>query len=188
MAGQNTPDAWDDSDSLIISKRKLTVGIAIAAVVLLSAGIFVYSYFSADDQVAETIPISVAPPAEKEAVQNVQTEGPSVQLELVGLPEGAKIYYKDAPVELNPFKVDRSETIAPLKVEVSGYEPFATTVVPVKDLQIVVRMVPLNRADEPKRRPPRTGRQKEASTKEPASEDDEFKSGNRGTKYSDEFE
>jgi hypothetical protein len=63
-----------------------------------------------------------------------------VQIELRGLPVNARIYYDDAPIPLNPFRVTLKEVIVPLKVEAEGYEDYVTSVVPAEDQVVKIEM------------------------------------------------
>jgi hypothetical protein len=63
-----------------------------------------------------------------------------VLIEVVGAPEGAKIYYRDVMIPMNPFRVDRRETIATLRVEAGGYKPFVVAVLPTEDRRVEVAM------------------------------------------------
>lgn len=69
-----------------------------------------------------------------------------VQIEVRGLPTGAKIYYDDAPIPVNPFRVALKEVIVSLKIEAEGYEDWATSVVPAEDQVVKVRMTKIEEA------------------------------------------
>lgn len=71
-------------------------------------------------------------------------EKTAVTLKIEGAPQGASIFYDGLPVP-NPFKVDRKETIAALKVEAAGFEPFITSLVPHSDSVVKVQLQPKRR-------------------------------------------
>jgi hypothetical protein len=80
----------------------------------------------------QVIPPKLPPPEE--------VKPKDVQIELRGLPMGAKIYYDDAPIPVNPFRVGLKEVIVPLKIEAEGYEDYVTSVVPAQDQVVKVEM------------------------------------------------
>ncbi len=69
-----------------------------------------------------------------------QLKPTEVQIEVRGLPAGAKIYYDDALIPMNPFRVVLKEVIVSLKVEAEGYEDWATSIVPAEDQVVKVQM------------------------------------------------
>ncbi len=81
---------------------------------------------------------SLAPSSRVPSAGTELEEG--VLVEITGIPEGAKIIYNGAPVPMNPFRASRKKTIVPLRVEAEGFEPFATSVVPEKDLVLTVEL------------------------------------------------
>ncbi len=72
----------------------------------------------------------------------VETVKDNVRIEVRGAPRGAKVFWGEAPVPMNPFRVDRKDTIALVKVEAEGFEPFITSLVPSKDQLVEVKMKP----------------------------------------------
>ena len=56
-----------------------------------------------------------------------------VLITVEGAPKGARIYYDNSLVTVNPFRVERGETIVPLRVESKGKEPFRISVTPLRD-------------------------------------------------------
>jgi serine/threonine protein kinase len=81
--------------------------------------------------------VQVAPSPLPSAIDEKPTE---VQIEVRGLPQGAKIYYDDALIPRNPFRVALKEVIVPLKIEADGYEAYATSVVPAEDQVVKIEM------------------------------------------------
>jgi hypothetical protein len=65
-----------------------------------------------------------------------------------GVPEGAKIYYKGALVTMNPFPVDRGDTIVPVVVEADGFERFALSIVPSENRVLNVVLTPKAQVSE----------------------------------------
>jgi hypothetical protein len=70
-------------------------------------------------------------------------EGSSCSISVTGAPQGAKIYYRDALVTENPFRVQRTEVSHPLKVEKDGFAPFTLMVAPSEDRIVQVQMTEL---------------------------------------------
>jgi serine/threonine-protein kinase len=71
-----------------------------------------------------------------------------VSIEVRGVPDGAAIFYDSAPMPTNPFSVPVGDAVVPLKVQATGFEPFAVSVVPSKDQQVQVRLIPLDIAHD----------------------------------------
>ena len=44
---------------------------------------------------------------------------------------------------MNPFKVKKDDTIVPFRVEADGFQPYATSLVPSKDLVVEVSLTPV---------------------------------------------
>jgi hypothetical protein len=71
--------------------------------------------------------------------------GPSpVEIEIVGVPAGASIYYEGSLVPVNPFLVDRRETLVPVTVEAKGYADYRISIVPSEDRRIEAVLTPLS--------------------------------------------
>jgi hypothetical protein len=99
--------------------------------------------------VPRTPPARVAPPVPT-APQVRAPEG--VLVTVGGAPEGSKVFWDGVLVPMNPFRVERRETIVALRVEADGYQPFSIAVLPTDDQTVHVAMAPLKVAS-----PHRTG-------------------------------
>jgi serine/threonine-protein kinase len=60
-----------------------------------------------------------------------------------GTPAGSRVFWDGALVPMNPFRVERRETIVPLRVEADGYESFSIAVLPAEDQIVRVEMAPM---------------------------------------------
>jgi len=128
------------------------------------------------------------------SASTLATAGPKdgVQITVSGAPSGAQVLYDGAPVSMNPFRVKRGQTIVPIRVELEGYQPFVTTVVPSKDTTVEVSLQALPSAamasamaaDSASAPPAGAPPGKATPTASPGGIG---KSG-RGTLYTDEFE
>jgi len=85
-------------------------------------------------------------PAAAVAVETLAPGDEGVLIEVKGAPEGAEIFYNDSLVPMNPFPVDKGDTIAPLKVEAEGYETFAVALIPSEDRVVEVKLARVNGA------------------------------------------
>ncbi len=73
-------------------------------------------------------------------VRSCSGEEDSITITVEGAPKGAKIYYDDSLVPVNPFKVERGETLVPLWVDFPGRrKTFKFSVIPSED-----RVIDLN--------------------------------------------
>lgn len=133
-----------------------------------------------------------------------------VQIEVRGLPDNYKIYYDEAPVPMNPFRVDLKEVIVPLKVVAEGYETYITSVVPSEDQVVRVDMqlarglssdgianngnedAPIHEGGSRRenRRPDLSARSRPSNNQKPrkSKKTKKRQSGKKSTKFMDEFE
>lgn len=86
----------------------------------------------------------VEPSASAHAASITSPASTGVQVTLRGVPADAKVFYDMAPVSMNPFRVERRDTIVPIRVEAAGYAPFVDTIVPSKDVVVEVELQPLD--------------------------------------------
>ena len=93
-----------------------------------------------------------APPAARGKDPAAPAAQEGVQVTVEGAPEGSRVFWDGVVVPMNPFRVDRRDTIVPLRVEADGYETFGIAVLPSADQVVRVAMV---RASAPKT--PRAG-------------------------------
>jgi len=142
MARKGTPGGWAGTAGGKGPSRRLLIGLGAGVVALAGAvALVVGLVFSGTTDPA---PVLAAPPAvlaQPQAGQPALDEGVLVTVE--GAPEGATIIYNGAPVPMNPFRVARAMTIFALRVEAPGFEPFATSLVPLEDQKVVVELKPL---------------------------------------------
>jgi hypothetical protein len=62
-----------------------------------------------------------------------------VLITVKGTPKEAKIFYDDSLVPENPFKVERGETIVPLRVELPGRKEIKVSVIPSQDRVVTIK-------------------------------------------------
>ena len=144
--------------------------------------------------VAKNIPVPVPAPAPPPA----PAPSNEVQIEVRGLPPGARIYYNDAIVPLNPFKVPKKEFLVPLKIEADGYEPYAMFLVPAEDQVVRVKMKTAEEVQEevveevapaPEPKPvPKKHKQSSGKKHKTKKSSGEFQNIKKGLKISHEFE
>jgi hypothetical protein len=79
-------------------------------------------------------------PVPEDAPRIAAPQGVLVTVE--GTPEGSRIFWDGALVPMNPFRVERRETIVPLRVEAEGFESFSIAVLPSADQTVHVEMAP----------------------------------------------
>jgi eukaryotic-like serine/threonine-protein kinase len=130
---KGTPSAWSKTSDRRGPRRAVIAGLAVAA--LIACGVAVFAFLKNDSHAA---PPAVAPPA-----KTVEVVDTGVRITVLGAPQGATILYDGAQVPMNPFRVKRAATLAPLKVEAEGFSPFAVSIVPERDLEVRVDMPPL---------------------------------------------
>ncbi len=75
------------------------------------------------------------------APESAPLEG--VQISIEGAPEGARIFYDQAPVGTATFRVRQTDLMTPLRVEADGHKPFVASIVPNQDQVVAVQLVPL---------------------------------------------
>ncbi len=197
IAGQATPDVWTATGDVTAAPRrgKILLASAIAAAVMVGAVLFAV-FGNEDPSEAPGATVGVAPPSV--APTTAPKDDTTVQITIRNLPDAATVYYKGAPVTLNPFRVDHSEAIARLRVTAPGFQPFISTLVPSEDREIELNMsreVPVaEKVPEPpaaaapavkKRRKSRSRSRDKSKSKK---QNQLFQEGKRGTKFRDEFE
>jgi len=90
-------------------------------------------------KISNALPVVALANVEKDAL--VRQEW--IEITIKNAPEGAKTYYADMLVPVNPFRVEWKTTITPLKVTAEGYHDFIMALVPEEDLTVEVDMKPL---------------------------------------------
>ncbi len=143
-----TPKAWTDAgepDERAEAERSrpgvlraMLLALAVMGVGVLG-GLWAMGFF---ETTARTDPpVTVETPRADPSTEVVEAEAEAgVLIEVAGAPKGAKIYYRDVMIPMNPFRVDRRETIATLRVEAKGYKPFVVAVLPSEDRRVEVAM------------------------------------------------
>ncbi len=141
-----TPKAWTDAgehDEKAPEKRSrpgvlrsMLLALAVMGVGALG-GLWATGFFETPPPTDP--PIVVEAPRVDPSTGGAEAET-GVLIEVVGAPKGAKIYYRDMMIPMNPFRVDRRETIATLRVEAGGYKPFVVAVLPTEDRRVEVTM------------------------------------------------
>ena len=158
MARQATPGAWAGTSSRSPRMKIVLVAGACAVVALLIAAVF---FWANRDREPVKAPVQPAAPAvlekgsKNEGFQQLPLpfagEGRDgvngAEITIKGAPDGARIYYNNSPVPMNPFKVKKGDTIVPFRVEADGFQPYATSLVPSKDLVVEVSLTPVAPAD-----------------------------------------
>ncbi len=138
MGRQATPGAWAGTSAKKPGMKVVFIGGGIAAVLLAIAAVF---FFANRDGEPVKVPVQPAAPAILE--KNSKT---GVEITIKGAPDGAKIYYDNTPVPMNPFKVKKGDFIVPFRVEADGFKSYATSLVPSKDLVVEVSLDPVAQA------------------------------------------
>jgi tRNA A-37 threonylcarbamoyl transferase component Bud32 len=140
---KGTPAAWAGTGAKKGPPKGLVIGIAAAAIAVVAAVAFVLVRGGSTQEVAVTPAVA---PAAVSAAEQAPAEAAGVLITVEGAPQGATIIFDGAPVPMNPFRVKKATTLAPLKVEAPGFEPFARSIAPEKDLVVEVVMKPIAEA------------------------------------------
>jgi tRNA A-37 threonylcarbamoyl transferase component Bud32 len=143
MAHKGTPGGWSGTATGKGPPKAIVIGLSAAALVVAGIVVFVLTRGEPAPVIAPAL-VPVAAPQPVAAPPSID-EGVLVTVE--GAPAGATILFNGAPVPMNPFRVTRAKTIFPLRVEATGYEPFATSIVPAEDQKIAVAMKPIAKTD-----------------------------------------
>ena len=210
-ADGETPGQWQGTDvkkTTDASKKGLFIGIGGALIglvaVILSISLLVLSGNSSKDKPVITVPVSPAlPPRLTPSPPKKTTPAPTfeneqgVQITIDNVPTGAKILYRDTQVPMNPFRVDKKNTISKLRVEAKGFEPFLISVIPNKDLTVRAELEPIKvkvtkhhkakTSPSPKPTTVKKSRPPKSNVKINKKKD-RFKSGKRGIKFGDAFD
>ncbi len=67
-----------------------------------------------------------------------------VQITVEGVPDGARIYYNNSMVPMNPFRVERKKTLVELRVEADQQKTFRYSVLPTEDRVVEAVLEALN--------------------------------------------
>jgi tRNA A-37 threonylcarbamoyl transferase component Bud32 len=129
---KGTPTGWAQTLRRLGPQGRWSVAaMALLVVALAVAGVLIFTGRTVPKEIemAERGPVAAA-------VEKTKPVG--VWITVKGAPKGSRIYYKDALVPMNPFPVDRGQTIAALRVEADGYESFTHGIVPKVDRTVDV--------------------------------------------------
>jgi eukaryotic-like serine/threonine-protein kinase len=138
ISSHATPDRWSDTGAKgAARKRRTVIGAAAAsAAVMIGALAAIALWFQKPPPAkAKAEPAPAATVSRSAAAAD---EG--VLVTVKDAPPGATIIFEGAPVPMNPFRAKRTKTVSPLRVEANGFEPFAISIVPEKDVFVVVTM------------------------------------------------
>jgi len=138
VAKEATPGAWPATGSAVTSSRKrLFIGLGGLAAAIL---ILVMISLSVGEREKTALPSPVQPAPAVTSARAPDDQGVLITVE--GAPQEARIYYEDALVPVNPFRVKRATTIAPLRIEAPGMIVYKVSVVPSRDQVVNVEMKP----------------------------------------------
>ncbi len=177
--------------------------VAVIAVLVAVGGTIAWKLTTQTNQPPHTVPLAAAPADKVPSTPSAKTAGNTVAIELSQLPQDAAVFYNDAPIVMNPLKLQRSEGLSVIKVTRQGYQPFVVSVVPDEDKTIAVVMQPepadrQKSTSSPRRSASRSKKKKsKRSKKEFVEKQDEVKSkpkkktltkGKRDTRFADDWE
>ncbi len=137
MGGEPTAGEW--SGTLASSRKWIGItGIAALALIAIAAAWLLGTGNRAPTPIV-TVPLT-AP--DSQPLPPATPEEESVRIEVVGLPEGAEIFYGKAPLPRNPFEVAPSKNMTQLKVVTPGYSDFVTWIVPDRNQTVEAKLTP----------------------------------------------
>ncbi len=93
-----------------------------------------------------------------------------VMITVRGAPEGAKIYYEDSLVPMNPFRVKQGDTLVPIRVESPKGKVFKISIIPESDQVVNVKkqlVKPAETVGDPKQAKTEDSKSKKESTDTP---------------------
>jgi serine/threonine-protein kinase len=145
IAAEQTPTGWSKTSAQVGKRKPWTLAIAGGLIAALVVVIVVLVIGNGGAEPAAT-PAEVEPAAESGETERiyeaVDESDESVTITVVGMPDGAKIYYDGALVPMNPFRARSADAVVPLKVEAEGFEPFSIAVIPSEDRRIEAELKP----------------------------------------------
>ena len=114
MAQEATPSAWAETGGTrarSTSRIVISVVLLIAVIVAVGAGMYLYGK---EQQTSRNLAVPLkAPPPAVPPLQAEKKEAPKstdILIEVKGAPEGAKIFYRDSLVPVNPFWVQKGKS------------------------------------------------------------------------------
>ena len=190
-ARSGTPSSWAGTrPDRSRGRNRALLAVVLAAAAVSVAGVVALVLLLGREEAPVPVSIPVAAP-----------EAPAaVSITVTGQPGDARIFFGDMLVTINPFKVKRSETVTPLRVEADGFEPLAVTVVPSADQTVAIpALKPLAEASPEEEKPAsarpagKTAKARKPTAEAPAAAADKpakkkLEQGARSTKMTTEFE
>ncbi len=119
-------------------KRRSYSRVIVVGAVLVVAAVVSFLVFFVDNN---------APSDEHDiaAIETVESEIIKVNVDVKGVPSGARVYFNQELITQIPFRVAKSDLAAQLKIEAEGFEPYISSVMPSEDRVVQVQM---KKADE----------------------------------------
>jgi serine/threonine protein kinase len=165
-----------------VAKGTLRWLLPVSIIVSLGAMLLLFSE-QRQEPVAET-------PLSQTAASSQAPKPKRVSITVNGAPEGATVLYDGKRVPKNPFQVEGTNTVMPIRVEVPGYQPFVATLIPTRDTTIRVELLPGKSA--PKSSAMESGAQHTKAAARPAPKQQQpgpkVRESGRGTFYTEKFE
>ncbi len=189
LAAQGTPQGWARTETRNRPGRRVLWGSIGAAAII---GVVVILLLRVNVNSSD----DVAPPPSSSAEPNITGSPDGVRIEVKGAPPGAKIFYDNAPVPMNPFRVDKKTTLQSLRVQAAEHDDFITSLVPDRDQVVRVELAKKTaEATRPKKtgaskRSENTRREKDSSSKNTPEKSSRERSihTSGGTNYAEDFE
>ncbi|MFO8072388.1 MAG: serine/threonine-protein kinase [Polyangia bacterium] len=148
VSGGGTPTGWAGTRagaSRRSGKRALWIVGSLAAALSLVGVVAAVLLWGENEPEPVQVPLSSGEPGQAAA----EEEGSTVSIEVTGAPQGARLFYDDMLVTVNPFKVERDDVATPLRIEAEGYEPLLISVTP--DVDKTVAIPPLKSVEQEKK-------------------------------------
>jgi eukaryotic-like serine/threonine-protein kinase len=147
VSGGGTPTGWAGTRAGAprrSGKRALWIVGGVAAALSLVGVTAAVLLWSENDPEPVQVPLGSGEPGQTAAGK----ERATASIEVTGAPQGARLFYDDMLVTVNPFKVERDDVATPLRIEADGYEPLLISVTP--DVDKTVAIPPLKRVEQEK--------------------------------------
>jgi hypothetical protein len=151
-----TQGAWVDSASLSLPVRRPWFFVGIGLIAAIAVVLALVLDLGGDETsskmtsantspVKSGAPYAPAVPDEKSAAAPEEEpkepdEDNSIEINITGIPKDAKIFYDDALVPKNPFRVEKKRVLVKLRVEAIGYEVYRYMVTPSDDQVVKVNL------------------------------------------------
>jgi hypothetical protein len=152
LARGATPGEWAGTRAMRPSRRPLVIGLLLGGLLVAAAAVTLVLVLGGDEpqraEIKATLGKPAAPVASPLEGAGASEAADTVEIEIVGAPDGARIFYDDFPVPVNPFHLKRGQAIVRLRVEADGFAPFKTSIVPSADRRIQADLTPSASAEE----------------------------------------